>query len=125
MDTGKMNDLTKLPKWAQAHIEALHRQRDTAVAKLDEYLDSETEANFYQDDILCDETPPRFVKRHIQGHRIQGEFEGVTFTILLRKGYGVEINYGALERHIGDVILQPYTFQGIRLFLPEKTHGTD
>ena len=40
------HEVTKLPKWAQEHIQTIERQRDHATATLKEFLDSQTPSSF-------------------------------------------------------------------------------
>lgn len=49
-----MNDVTKLPKWAQDHIRDLQRQRDAAVEALDRYCDDQTDSGVWTDELVCD-----------------------------------------------------------------------
>lgn len=59
-----VNDVTKLPKWAQDHIEHLVRERDAAQNRLNEYIDSKTKSMIWVDDCY----PSR--KRYIQSRTV-------------------------------------------------------
>lgn len=51
-----MNDIAKLPKWAQDHIAKLRRERDLAVRALNESLDHQKESPiFYTDHVYTGE----------------------------------------------------------------------
>ena len=112
-----MRDTSKLPKWAQEHIRDLERQRDTAVKSLKEWTDSQTPSAFSVDELVCTASPPELYRRYIQGHQMDINHAGMLARIMLRDDT-IEISYGPEDRAIGDVVLQPYSFQQVRLFMP-------
>lgn len=115
-------NLEKLPKWAQAHIRDIQRQRDTAVQKLIEYCDEQIESEFYIDDMVCDgeRRGPSIRRRYIQTHAIDVEHLGVHLRILLRDGH-IDVSWEHADRTLGDVVMQPSSFQAIRIFRPKNT----
>lgn len=73
--TATTPDTTRLPKWAQEHIQSLQRQRDEAVTALRGYLDNQTVSSLYTDTALCLGDQPggrgvSFVKHWIQADRV-------------------------------------------------------
>lgn len=80
---------SKLPQWAKNYIVGLARERDEAVGKLGEIVDSQTKSAFYSDDLVCvtDEREveedggvcggPRHVRTYFQSRRILCEHGGV------------------------------------------------
>ena len=109
-----MTDISKLPKWAQEHIATLKRQRDTAVEALESWSDEQTPAPFSINEMICTTTPPTIMTRYIQGYRMTVTHAGMRLEVGLRDDT-IEISYSPENRAIGDVILQPYSFQQLRL----------
>lgn len=67
--------LAKLPKWAQAHIEDLQRQRDAAVGALENIVDHQTPSRIFFEDIVCvGKGAPSFYKTYIQAPRDEVTF---------------------------------------------------
>lgn len=65
-------DVLKLPKWAQAYIEDLLREREMAIRTLNEFQDSQTPSRIYYEDHACtgEETGPTAKIKYIQSNRI-------------------------------------------------------
>lgn len=121
-----MMNIHKLPKWAQQHIKDLERRLDVAKRKLDEYTNDQSPDKFYVQDFLCDENPPRSVTHHIQGSSISCKHAGVMLRVLCREGRSqcgrphIDITYTTEDEHpIQEVVLQPYSFNAIRLMVSE------
>ena len=67
--------LAKLPKWAQAHIADLQRQRDAAVEALENIVDHQTPSRIFVEDIVCvRKGAPSFYKTYIQAPRDEVNF---------------------------------------------------
>ena len=108
-----MADISKLPKWAQAHIHDIQRQRDVAVNALQQWSDHQTPAPFSIDEILCTETPPVHMTRYVQGHRMTVTHAGIELNLLLRDD-AIEISYST-EGRARDVMLRPYSYHRLQL----------
>lgn len=68
-------EISKLPKWAQAHIANLQRQRDTAVDALKQYLDNQSPSRIFFEDMLCTKPgPPEYVKVYLHPSRDEVTF---------------------------------------------------
>jgi hypothetical protein len=76
--------IEKLPVWAQDHIKHLQSERDSAVKKLIEFQDEQTESSVFIQDHVCigegthglepDPTKkggPTFLRRYLQTKRVQ------------------------------------------------------
>jgi hypothetical protein len=59
-------EVTKLPKWAQEHIQTIERQRDHATATLKKFLDSQTPSSFFVEEFVQSGT----IKHYIQTNKI-------------------------------------------------------
>lgn len=105
--TDPMNEPTKeqiqkLPKWAQQHIEAITIQCDQASRSIKRMTDDQTESPFYLDDWYT--TPA--IKRFIQSPtgRISVNHAGVHCELFLaskddgQREFGIEIQYSSIER---------------------------
>jgi len=121
-----MKDITKLPKWAQEHIEKLQRELDAAADRLQQLEDEQTESPIWTDDMVCDvraERGPSFVRRFINGaHSVSFRHEGVSLRVLLRDGVGIEITWSGSEREFSmvDAAMIPYGYQSIRIVAKEN-----
>lgn len=120
--------IAKLPKWAQDHITALTRQRDTAVRQMNEAADKDTPAPFFFEDHVCiKDGSPDVVRRYIQSRWIRFEHLGLSVTLLLREmhrgKYVLDIQYGGAMRLNEEILMQPRSYQNIYLYCPETGKG--
>jgi len=72
-----MNDISKLPKWAQDLIASFERQRNTAIHALNEFLNDQEKSNVFTQSYepLGDKDGPRLIKRFIQTNQVKFAFE--------------------------------------------------
>lgn len=79
--TGKM--IIKLPKWAQAHIKKIERERDVAIRALNDVLDSQEPSPIFYDDLVStgENTGPTSKRFYVQSHKITVEHNGVSLSI--------------------------------------------
>lgn len=112
-----MDDISKLPKWAQQTIRELSRERDTAINKLNEYLDSETETEIYVDDLVStgEQQGPTFKRRYIQGHVITFNHSGVQLDVNIFYDGCIDLKWSIPTDRIGDVAFIPQSYQNARL----------
>jgi hypothetical protein len=109
-----MSDISKLPKWAQQHIEDLQRQRDIAVKRLNEMTDDQTPSPFYADQYDSTKTPPESRRVYFQAHRMTVGHLGLELDIILRDD-GIDCAYYSGDRRVGDICLTPTSFQSFTL----------
>lgn len=78
--------LQKLPKWAQEHIEDMERQRLAAVHALNDYVDDQTESPFRYWDYICtgEQQGPPCRAKFIQTRKIEVHWAGVELAVLIR-----------------------------------------
>lgn len=121
--------LSKLPKWAQEHIQNVERQRVVAVRALDEYVDSQTPSSFYTEDLECTtDGGPTMRRRYIHGHQISIDHAGVHLDIHLarkddgQREFGIELQYGATEGSLGfsPIAIVPHSVNAIQLVHKEN-----
>jgi hypothetical protein len=72
-------EITKLPKWAQEHIQTIERQRDFAIKTLDDFINTQTPSDFFVDEFSQKGT----IKHYIQTRKI---------TVKLDNGKEIYIN---------------------------------
>ncbi len=119
-------DTTKLPKWAQDHIETLQRQRDTAVRALRDWTDSQTKQPISVDEVECvEQGGPSFFTRYIEGKRLTVRWKGVQLEIHLKEDGNmsddaIDLKWTALTRHSGHVAMVPTSFQSVSLMAKEN-----
>lgn len=125
----QMDKLPKLPKWAQDHIRHIERERETAIQALNQYIDSQSEAPFYTDDVLCtgEDTGPTFKRRYFQGHKITAEHAGLRLRILLssqhdsQREHGIELSWEAIDKRAGTLVaMVPKSFHQVELVAKEN-----
>lgn len=110
----------QLPMWAQQHIEMLQRQRDAAVRTLEQFTEEQKPQHFYVEDIVCiKQGAPTTMRRYIHGHFIRYEHRGLEFSIS-EYDDGVSIQYGQGRSGLHNVLMQPTSFQQIKLIYPEQ-----
>lgn len=113
--------ISKLPKWAQEHIESLDRRVVIAERTLKEYHDTQTPSEFFYDDYLCiGGGSPTFARKYIQTHKISVVRHGVRADILLRmEDKGIEISWSDEDRTCREIAMVPTSFQKIKLVKKE------
>jgi hypothetical protein len=113
-------DTTKLPKWAQDHIRDLERQRDESVKALNEYVDSQTPAAFYYDDIVGTEegVGPSWKRVYVQTRQITVEYAGIELSIRI-KDDEIDLQWNRIKRHLDYVAFVPKSFQSAVLSIGE------
>lgn len=113
--------IAKLPKWAQEHIQSLDRRMATAERALNEHLDSQTPSEFFIEDFLCvGGGSPQFVKKYIQAHKVCVERDGVKLTILLRQDEkGLDLQWHSTNRLMNEVALVPISFNKVKIVSKE------
>lgn len=67
-----MSDLTRLPKWAQEHIQVIQYQRDAAVSALNNFTDGITKSNIWVEEhpVTGEKTGPNSKVRYLQAHEV-------------------------------------------------------
>lgn len=81
-----MNDITRLPKWAQEQITDLQRQRDEAIRTLNEATDSQTKSRIWVSRMPCTgETGGGPVQKlqYIQAHSVYFQHRDEKFELSL------------------------------------------
>ena len=110
--------IAKLPKWAQEHIENLDRRAVIAERTLKEYYDNQTPSEFFIEDY--DSSASKMVKKYIQTHKIAVERNGVHVEVILRLDEkGIDISYWSDDRIVREIALVPKGFNSITLIAKE------
>lgn len=101
-------DISKLPKWVQAHIHDLELQRDLALRNIKEFEDQQQECPFRQ--LVAtpnDQGDIKHIHRYIHGRNIEVSWKGLALDITLVED-GVRINFGCEKRRLsGGAAIQP------------------
>lgn len=123
-----MNDISKLPKWAQSEIEKLSRQRDEAVKALNRFLDQQTPSGVAFDQMpgTGEEAGPSFKTGFIQTDRVAFNHAGVDLTVFLtrkndgQREYGIELSWHSNTSVLSHVALIPKSYQQAMLVAKEN-----
>lgn len=93
-----MSDITKLPKWAQEHINKIQYQRDAAVAALDAFTDGQTESDIWIEEHPCtgEKAGPSEKIKYIQASRVTFRLghEEITVSLPFEEERGLRISAG-------------------------------
>jgi hypothetical protein len=116
-----MRDISKLPKWAQEHIEDLQCERDMAVKQLKKTTDEQTPSSVWSDDIVCTDTPPELFRRYFQARRLTICHAGVELSVGTNEDDCLKLSWHPHERgYTNHVMFVPTSFQQAELYLPEN-----
>jgi hypothetical protein len=120
-DRPSEKQLSKLPKIVQLYIKDLVREREVAVKKLNDTLDTQTKSPFYFDSIECtgEEQGPTQKRTYIQTYQIDLEHDGVHLNVMLRDGY-IDIKWDGIDRSLKETAFIPHSFQCARLVCKEN-----
>jgi hypothetical protein len=114
-----LEQLERLPKWAQTHIEQLDRQRRSAITALKKFQDSDepTRVSYEQGRYLDGEF--QFFVRHIDTHRMLFISNGVSLSVSLpdgEVGRGIELSWSPEgSQGSGDMCFTPTAYQQARI----------
>jgi len=116
-----MNDITKLPKWAQKYIEKIERERETAIRYLNEHLDNQTPSPFFSDDLVStgEQQGPSFKTRYFQAYRMS-VLNGSIHLEIKPKDDGIELQWSEKDRSIEDIAMIPMSFCRVVLKSKDK-----
>ena len=91
-----MNEIAKLPKWAQEHIANLQRERDLSVRTLNEFQNSQTPSKIWTDDWVCsgEEKGPTVKTHYIQSRSVNIKVGNSEVHLYLRRDNVLEISTG-------------------------------
>ena len=110
--------IERLPKWAQIHIQDLDQQRRDVVHTLERFQDSDEPTMISYEQGLTIDGDFRFFTRHIDAHRVQFISNGVALGVTLPDavGRGIELSWGPEGGHgLGDMCFTPTSYQQARI----------
>jgi len=105
-----MNDLTKLPKWAQEHIKDLQMQRDTAVSVVEEHCETQVPSPFKFESLSCETSPPSHRTFYVDAHGLVVTHNGVELSIILRDNIDLQWGVAGGFRLNGEVSFVPISY---------------
>ena len=111
-----MNDITKLPKWAQEKIRDLERQRQEAVSALRDFTEAHDTGAVRCRLLVCDgeSKGPTYREVRFDARWIEIEHAGVKLDVTLPSDE-IRVAYSTPGRASGCVYLQPTSFQQFKL----------
>jgi len=111
--------IERLPKWAQAHIKRLERQRRGAITALKKFQDSDEPTRVLYEQALQLDGEFQFFVRHIDTYQVRFVCNGVSLAVMLpddEEGRGVELSWGPEGGHgLGDMCFTPTAYQQARI----------
>lgn len=122
MNAPTPEQIAKLPKWAQEHVEDLERRTRNAEKALRDNLDTQTVSPFRVEDYVCiGDGGGKHITRYVQTHKMTVVHDGVHVDILLRlDDPGIEVSWSGEGRMIKEIACIPTSFQKIKLVSREK-----
>jgi trans-aconitate methyltransferase len=116
-----MNDISKLPKWAQDRIKQLQRQRDSAVDELNKALSEQKPSEIYTDDLICtgENSGPSFKRRYFQANTLHIDHAEIHLSIYTSEADRIALQWEAKGHAVGHVAMVPASFQRVDLIAPE------
>ena len=104
--------IKKLPKWAQALIQKLRYERNTAIDALNEYCDNQTLSAFFYDDMLCTgETKGiSFKRKYVQSRKIDVKYQGILLGVTCQDD-GIRLVWEDEARHGKQIAFIPQSYQ--------------
>ena len=121
-----LEQLAKLPKWAQEEFKDLERERFVAVRALNEYCDSQTPSPIFTEEYECtgEGKGPTPKRRYFHGRRVSVEWRGVLVEVSCNEprsqsGAGITIQWGDPGKLCQHIAAIPESFQRIRLVSKE------
>ena len=109
-------DITKLPKWAQKHIEQLQRERDEAIVDKKKYMDEQSPSPFFTEEIMPGVTG--FQRRYIQARRVTVICGPLELDVRPTEKDGIHLTWHHTKH--GDACIQPMYINGIVLKTKEQ-----
>jgi len=120
-ETPTLEQIGKLPKWAQGHIKILERERASAVRALNEFCDNQKPSPFYIEDWVCtgERQGPSTKRIYLQTRSISVKWAGVDLRLCVndkggmhRHGIGLQWQSSDGRHHVSMV---PVSYQSIEL----------
>ncbi len=107
----------RLPKWAQAHIKQLGRQRQNAIDSLNKFQDSDEPTPVSYEQFKQLGRGSEFLTRHIDTHSVKFTKNGVTLVVTLHDDdRGIALSWGPEGSHgLGDMCFVPTAYQQARI----------
>jgi hypothetical protein len=127
MSTITKEQIEKLPKWAQEHMRDLQRQRDTAVAALRKWTDSQTESPISIMEYECTgetQGPSRY-DRYVHAHGLTIKWHGIRLDVRLNDDgpqheCGIGLQWSDVHQRSLQIAMVPKSYQSVDLIAKEN-----
>ncbi len=120
-------NIKKLPVWAQKYIERLESEREIALRKLNEVLDTTTPSAFYIDELECTGegkgSEPTVKRQYIQAYKISCAAHGIELDVSIfasNDKKAIKLSWGSTVRGMADVAMVPMSFNQVELVAKEN-----
>ena len=120
--------IERLPKWAQAHIKQLDRQRRDAISALEQFQDSDEPTMISYEQMRRLDGDLQFFIRHIDTHEVTFTACGVTLVVTMpvdEMSRGIKLSWGPEGSYgLGDLCFTPTAYQQARItnlaYMPQE-----
>lgn len=109
-----IEQIEKLPKWAQEHIRQLEGQRNSAVRALQRFCESNSTGAIVAPQLVCDSSPPSHREARYNWHNLEVRHVGVRLRITLYDDR-INLSYTSESRELDYVYFTPASFQQFNL----------
>lgn len=120
-------NISTLPKWAQAHINHLQMERNTAVRELRAWSDSQTESPVSITEYVClgEQSGPSYMERYVQTRRLKINWHGIELRVALSEQdsqheNGIDLSWSPVVAGNQMVALIPTSYQSAALITKEN-----
>ena len=112
--------IERLPKWAQSHIEQLDQQRRNAIDILERFQDSDKPMMISYEQHQYLDSKLQVFTRHLNTHQVQFTRDGVSLVVTLPyyndNEPGIKLSWGPEDSHgTGDLCFTPTSYQQARI----------
>lgn len=120
MTAPTVEQIAKLPRWAQEHIRDLTRQREAAIGQLTQFTDEQTPSPIYIDEWAStgESKGPTPRKRYIQSDQVRFEYAGLRLEVSI-KSDNIRLRWST-QGIPNDVAFIPESFCQARLTTKEN-----
>jgi hypothetical protein len=123
MTTPTPEQLAKLPKWAQEHIQHLDKRCIIAERALLDYTNTQTPSSMFYDELVCiGDGPPTLMRKYVQTKKMSIIHDKVRIDVQIRapEKAGVEISWSGANYSGDEIPMIPTSYQTVKIIPKDK-----